>query len=77
MKKLSIRNYILLFLVSISITSYSYLNYVAAADREAASTVISTEEKEITEQNQNTYFPDITLVEKILQTGKRLISTSS
>jgi len=52
------------------------LNYVAAADREAASSVISTEEeKEITEQS--TYFPDIMLAEKILQTVKRLISTSS
>jgi len=76
MKKLSIRNFVLLFLVSVSITSYSYLNYVAAADREAASSVISTEEeKEITEQS--TYFPDIMLAEKILQTVKRLISTSS
>jgi len=47
---------------------------VAAADREAAPSVMSAEE-EITEQN--TYFPDITLIEKILETGKLFILKSS
>lgn len=74
MKKLSIRNFLLIFLITASISSYGYLSCVAATDRADAHSV-STSEEEVTEQN--TYFPDITLVEKILETGKRFIPKSS
>ena len=75
MKKLSIRNFVLLFLVTASITSYTYLSCVAAADRADAPAAVSTSEEELTEQQ--TFFPDITLVQKIVETGKRFIPKSS
>jgi len=74
MKKLSIRNFILIFLVAVSIGSYGYLSYVAAVDRADASTVSSSDE-ELTEQH--TFFPDIMLVQKLVETGKRFIPKSS
>lgn len=45
-----------------------------AAEAAAPNSVISSEE-EINEQK--TYFPDITLIEKIFETGKRFIPRSS
>ena len=73
MKKLSIRYVVILFLSIASVTSYTYLSCVAANSASCHS-VISSEE-EVNEQN--TYFPDITLIEKIFETGKRFIPKSS
>lgn len=75
MKKLSIRNFFLIFLVTASITSYGYLSCVAAENRTDIPAVISSEEEEITAQQ--TFFPDITLVQKIIETSKRFIPKSS
>ena len=75
MKKLSIRNFFLIFLVTASITSYGYLSCVAAENRADTPSSVTSSEETITEQQ--TFFPDITLVQKIIETGKRFIPKSS
>ena len=81
MRKLSTRSVLLVLLVVASICSYIYLNTVtvsspgtsASNDPEIENV---SEMDEIESEQQELVLPDVQMIKKILETGKRLIPSS-
>lgn len=82
MKKSTARNIALSFLVSASLGSYVYLNTVEPCCAEGDSAIEKFEwqaesiEENLDDQTQNIKLPDVMLIEKVIEIGKRFIPTS-
>ena len=70
MKKVNIRYFLTIILVTISIFSYTYLSCVAPTT--CLSPTHSTVSEEETGTEQKTYFPDITIIQKLFSIGKKV-----
>ena len=81
MRKLSTRSVLLVLLVVASICSYIYLNTVTVSSSGTSASNDPdienvSEMNEIESQQQELVLPDVTMIKKILETGKRLIPAS-
>ena len=81
MRKLSTRSVLLVLLVVASISSYIYLNTVTVSSSGTSASNDPdienvSEMNEIESQQQELVLPDVTMIKKILETGKRLIPAS-
>lgn len=72
MKKDNIRTIAFLILIMVSLCSYSYLSYVS---RNTTTAPTSTANKEEKIEEASLYYPDITLVKKLIKLGSKMMAT--
>lgn len=77
MRKFSTRSVLLALLVITSICSYIYLNTVSVSATESANQATEVEStNEMDEQESELVLPDLRVVKKVLETGKKFIPAS-
>jgi hypothetical protein len=78
MRKLTTRTLVVLFLSGMSLSSYIYLNTVASnSSRPSSDEKIEAELKELkAAENLDAVLPDIMLLKKIYEVGKRILPAS-
>jgi hypothetical protein len=75
MKKFNIRLIAISFLILVSIISYSYLVGVASSSQTPANSIYTPVEEEASENE--IYLPDVEMVNKLIEAGKRLSALGS
>jgi hypothetical protein len=76
MRKFSTRSVLLALLVITSICSYIYLNTVNVTTESANQATEVESTNEIDEQESELVLPDLRVVKKVLETGKKFIPAS-
>ena len=79
MKKSSLRFLLLVLLMAVSIVSYAYLSLVQLDDCTATCTkkVEQAVEKEAIDEEKEIYMPDIEIIKKVLETGRRFLTLTT
>ena len=75
MKKVNIRYFLTIILVAVSVSSYTYLSCVTPTTN-CLSPKHSTVSEEEDGTEQKTYFPDITIIQKLFSIGKKIAVVS-
>lgn len=83
MKKSSTRFLLLVLLMVVSVSSYAYLNLVQVKNECTAATtpcskkIEQSAEKEQVDEEKEIYMPDVEIIKKVLENGRRFLTLTS